>query len=111
MDDVSHATWQIAQKAPVGETYHISTDQIISIKDLVQTLCQMLNVPFEKNVMVVQERLGKDSAYWLSSKKIHQDLGWKDRITLERGLEQTINWVQKNLEDLKIQSMQYIHKK
>ncbi len=111
MDDVSQATWQIAQKAPVSETYHISTNRIISIRDLVETLCDMLNVSFEENVTVVGERLGKDSAYWLSSEKIHQDLGWKDQISLEQGLEQTIEWVQKNLEDLKIQPMQYIHKK
>jgi len=111
MDDVSRATWQIAQKSAVGETYHISTDRIISIRDLVETLCGMLNVSFEKNVTVVGERLGKDNAYWLSSEKIHQDLGWKDQISLEQGLEQTIEWVQENLEELKIQPMQYIHKK
>jgi dTDP-glucose 4,6-dehydratase len=71
----------------------------------------MLDVSFEKNVTVVGERLGKDSAYWLSSEKIHQDLGWKDQLTLEQGLEQTIKWVQRNLEELKMQPMQYIHKK
>lgn len=111
MDDVSRATWEIAQNAPVGETYHISTDRIISIKGLVEGLCQMLDVSFEKNVTIVGERLGKDSAYWLSSEKINQALGWKDQITLEQGLEQTIDWVHKNLEELKTQPMKYIHKK
>lgn len=111
MDDVSRATWQIAQKAPVGETYHISTDRVISIRALVESLCEILGVSFEKNVTVVGERLGKDSAYWLSSKKIHQDLGWKDQISLEQGLVQTIEWVQNNLEALKMQPIQYIHKK
>jgi dTDP-glucose 4,6-dehydratase len=111
IDDVSRATWLIAQKASVGQTYHISTDRIISIRDLVETLCGMLNVSFEENVTVVGERLGKDSAYWLSSEKIHQDLDWKDQISLEQGLKQTIEWVQENLEELKIQPMQYIHKK
>lgn len=111
MNDVSRATWQIANNAPVGETYHISTDRIISIRDLVESLCRMLEVSFEKNVTVVGERLGKDSAYWLSSEKLHQSLGWKDQIGLEQGLEQTISWVQNNLEVLKTQPMQYIHKK
>jgi dTDP-glucose 4,6-dehydratase len=111
IDDVSRATWQIAQKASVGETYHISTDRIISIRALVEALCEMLKVSFEGNVSVVGERLGKDSAYWLSSEKLHQDLGWKDQISLEQGLAQTIEWVQKNLEVLKAQPLQYIHKK
>jgi dTDP-glucose 4,6-dehydratase len=111
MDDVSRATWQIAQTAPVGETYHISNERVISIRTLVESLCEMLNVSFEKNVTLVGERLGKDSAYWLSSDKIHQDLGWKDQTSLEQGLLQTIEWVKRNLETLKAQPMQYIHKK
>jgi dTDP-glucose 4,6-dehydratase len=111
IDDVSRATWEIAQRASVGETYHISTDRIISIRALVEILCEMLKVSFDENVSVVGERLGKDGAYWLSSEKIHQDLGWKDQISLEQGLTQTIEWVQKNLEVLKTQPLQYIHKK
>lgn len=111
MDDVSRATWQIAQKAPVGETYHISGDHMISIRSLVVRLCEMLRVSFEKNVVVVEERLGKDSTYSLSSAKLRRELSWADEISLEQGLQQTIQWVQENLEVLKTQPMHYIHKK
>ena len=34
-DDVSNATYQISTRGNVGKTYHISTNQIISIKNLV----------------------------------------------------------------------------
>ena len=110
INDVSKATWQIAQHAPVGETYHISTDRIISIKDLVTLLCDKLKKPFDAHVKVVCERLGKDSAYWLKSSKLRSELGWADTISLEQGLEETLAWAQTNLAALSAQPMQYIHK-
>jgi dTDP-glucose 4,6-dehydratase len=110
IDDVSTATWQIAQHAPVGGTYHISTDRIIAIKDLVSLICEKLNRPFDTHVRMVGERLGKDSAYWLKSTKLRSDLGWTDTISLERGLEETLAWVQMKLAALSAQPMKYIHK-
>jgi dTDP-glucose 4,6-dehydratase len=110
IDDVSVATWQIAQYAQVGETFHISTDRIISIKDLVTLLCDMLNKPFESHVKVVGERLGKDGAYWLNSTKLRSELGWSDTVSLEQGLSETLAWAQAHLSALKTQPMQYIHK-
>jgi dTDP-glucose 4,6-dehydratase len=110
IDDVSSATWQIAQHAPIGETYHISTDRIIAIKDLVSLICDMRNAPFDIHVKIVGERLGKDSAYWLNSTKLRTQLGWQDKISLESGLQETLGWAQRNLELLQQQPMQYIHK-
>ena len=110
IDDVSSATWKIAQHAAVGETYHISTDRIIAIKDLVSMICEKLDQPFDAHVKVVGERLGKDSAYWLQSAKIRSKLGWSDTISLEQGLDETLSWAQTNLAALSAQPMQYIHK-
>jgi dTDP-glucose 4,6-dehydratase len=110
IDDVSKATWQIAQHAPVGETYHISTVRSIAIKDLVLLICEKLNKPFDAHVKVVGERLGKDSAYWLKSEKLRSMLGWTDTISLEQGLDETLAWAQTNLAALSTQPMQYIHK-
>jgi dTDP-glucose 4,6-dehydratase len=110
MNDVSRATWLIANEALVGETYHISTDRIISIRALVELLCGRLNKNFADYVEVVGERLGKDSTYWLDSSKLRQSLDWSDQTCLEDGIEHCIDWVQSNLETLKDQPAQYIHK-
>jgi len=109
IDDVSEATWKIANEAPTGETFHISTNRIISIRELVETLCQMLGVNFEQTVEVAPERLGKDSAYWLNSDKL-RNLGWKDQITLETGLSEVVEWAQRNLSQLENQPIGYVHK-
>jgi len=109
MDDVSEATWKIALEASVGETYHISTNRIVSIRELVEMLCRMLEVNFEQAVDVAPERLGKDSAYWLNSDKMRR-LGWQDRVTLEAGLADVIDWARRNLAQLEQQPIGYIHK-
>ena len=108
--DVSHATWNIMKNARNGDTYHISTNQIISIHDLVQKICEKLDVSFDKHVEVVGERLGKDSAYHLDSTKLRTKLGWVDRIGLDEGIDECIRWVEENFEALKGQPYDYIHK-
>lgn len=110
MDDVSDATWRIAREAPPGETYHISTNEVVTIREVVERLCKKLGASFEANVELVGDRLGKDAAYMLDSAKIRRQLGWSDRISLDRGLDETIAWVKKFFDDLKSQPFDYIHK-
>ena len=110
MKDVSDATWRIAREAPPGETYHISTNEIVSIRELVERICRHLAVRFEDHVEVVGERLGKDAAYMLDSTKLRQALGWRDTISLDQGLSECIDWVKRNLEVLKRQPLDYVHK-
>jgi dTDP-glucose 4,6-dehydratase len=109
MSDVSSATWRIATEAPPGETYHISTSEIVTIRELVERICLKLEVRFDDCVEVVGERLGKDAAYLLDSSKLRATLGWKDEITLDAGLDDCIAWVRSNLEDLKRQPFDYVH--
>jgi dTDP-glucose 4,6-dehydratase len=110
IDDVSDATWRIAQNGKLGECYHISTNEMISIRDLVQRLCDSLGVRFDDAVEVVGERLGKDTAYQLNSEKIRSELGWQDKISLGAGIASCIEWVTANLNALQQQPADYVHK-
>jgi dTDP-glucose 4,6-dehydratase len=110
MDDVSSATLKIAQFGSVGETYHISTSRIISIRELVEMICVILGKTFADHVDIAPERLGKDSAYWLDSSKLKSELSWSDLISLETGIETSISWVTNNLNILSKQPLIYIHK-
>ncbi len=109
--DVAEATWQLLFLGKNGETYHISTGEMISIFELVTRICQKMNVSLEDHVVMGEERLGKDATYHLDSSKIRKTLGWKDRISLEQGLEECIEWVERHFEKLKDQNYDYIHKK
>jgi len=108
--DVSEVTMRIARQAPPGESYHLSTGLNISIRELVERICVKLNKDFNSAVEVVGERPGKDAAYLLDSSKARQTLNWQDKISLEEGLNETIAWVEREIEDLKKLPADYIHK-
>jgi hypothetical protein len=103
------ATWRIASEAPVGEAYHISTDTVVTIRELVEMLCGMLGILFEEAVQSSPERPGKDEAYWLESDMIRQ-LGWTEQISLEEGAINVIEWVRRELPSLVQQPYDYVHK-
>jgi dTDP-glucose 4,6-dehydratase len=108
--DVSDATWKIMLGGKNGESYHISTSEIISIRDLVDKICQKLERNFDECVEVVGERLGKDLAYHLDSSKVRKELIWQDAINLDQGLDECIEWVKENYDVLTTGPYNYKHK-
>lgn len=108
--DVSEGTLRVAQDGAPGETYHLSTDLYISIRELVERICARMGVSFNDVVEIVGDRLGKDAAYLLDSTKVRTTLGWKDVVSLDQGIDETIAWINRDLEELKKQPIDYIHK-
>ena len=108
--DVADGTLRIAKYAKPGEVYHFSTSRTISIRDVVVLICKKMNVSFEDIVEVSGERPGKDAAYLLDSSRARYKLGWTDKINLEDGIDETIEWINSNFETLKKEPLEYIHK-
>jgi dTDP-glucose 4,6-dehydratase len=110
MDDVSNATWRIAVNGIAGSSYHISTRDTVTIRELVEQICELTGVDFNSLAEVTDDRLGKDQAYLLESSKLRNELGWKDTVSLQKGLSETLTWIDTNLEILKKLPADYIHK-
>lgn len=110
MRDVSNATHKIATAGTSGQTYHISTDEIVSVRELVERICRKLSVDFDSCVEVVGERLGKDAAYMLDSSKLRNTLDWDVKIDLDQGLDECIAWVKENLDAMQSMEWNYVHK-
>jgi len=109
--DVCEGTLKVMRSAQAGEIFHLSTKRQISILQLVEMLTEMMGIRFEDLVENAKERPGKDAAYLLDSTKAMTQLSWRDQVSLEEGLRQTISWVDENFEALKKQPMGYEHKK
>ncbi len=109
--DVADATFKVLNDGVPGETYHISTNEIISIKDLVKKTCNITGIPFEQVVDETEDRLGKDQSYLLDSSKLRNELNWIDKISLNEGLQETLEWIDKNIEVLNNLPIEYTHKK
>jgi len=108
--DVADGTLRVARAANPGEIFHFSTSRNISIRSVVEMIANMLNISFDDNVEIVGERLGKDAAYLLDNSKAKEELGWEPKVSLENGIEETIKWIKDNLETIKQQPFDYIHK-
>lgn len=108
--DVVDGTLRVARHASLGEIFHFSTSRNISIRSLVEIIASQMNVSLEEHVDVVGDRVGKDSAYLLDSTKAKEVLGWNDQVSLEQGIEETIAWIRDNLDVIKQQPLDYIHK-
>jgi len=111
IDDASEATYLISVKGKIGNTYHISTNKIISIKNLVKRICRISKTKFNKLVKVSDDRIGKDGSYNLSSKKIENELNWRAKIDLDTGINKTLQWIDKDMTYLSKEKLNYIHTK
>jgi dTDP-glucose 4,6-dehydratase len=111
IDDVSLATLKVMISGKNGECYHISGNNMISIRNLVKKICEKMNYNFNKLVKFSNERKGKDKTYSLSSKKIRTKLKWKQKITLDKGLDRCIGWIKTNLKDFSDKDLEYTHKR
>ena len=110
IDDVSEATYLVMTKSVSGEIYNITNEHNISIKNLVNFICNKLNKNFNQNVKISNDRTGKDSHYNLSSSKLRK-LGWKPKISLDEGIDRVINWFTLNKKLFKKKDYYYLHKK
>lgn len=110
IDDVSDATLKIGLHGKLGDCYHISTQETVSIRQLVEEICQLMAVNFAEICEVTDDRPGKDAAYLLNANKLRTELGWQDKISLPQGLRRCIAWATSNLSELRNQPHEYIHK-
>ena len=111
ISDVVNATLKLALGAEGGSTWHISTENSISIKKLVEKIFNLTSGDFENLVKISNERLGKDQSYLLDSSALRSCFKWEDEISLEEGLSDTVAWIDKHLGKLKNMSWKYNHKK
>lgn len=108
--DVSSGIFAALEKGSLGETYHFSTTEFVSIRALVQKIADIAGVSFDSFVEDVADRPGKDAAYFLDASKARSDLNWVPEYDLEKGLDESFAWVEKYMDIIKGMSKDYTHK-
>jgi dTDP-glucose 4,6-dehydratase len=111
MQDVCEALYKIIFLGKIGNIYHISTNQFISIRELCLKILIILKKNPKNFLIKTKDRVGKDMSYKLDSKKLRNNLKWKDKILLEEGLKKTILWCKANLKNFTKKDYLYSHKK
>ncbi len=105
--DLGRAIYLVSEKAPLGKIYNAGPKDPTSIKDVVKFCAKALNKNFNDICEVVPDRLGQDSRYWLDSKLIFKDTGWKQEIFWDEGLKEMVEWGEKYIDILKDYPMDY----
>jgi len=108
--DVANGLLLAIDKANPGEIYHFSTSEFITIYDLISKITRKLNVDIESIIDIKSDRAGKDKAYLMDASKASNHLGWNPQFDLNAGLDETIDWVNTNLDIMKDLSWNYEHK-
>ena len=94
---------------PVSE-YNFSSNEEVSIIQLVKMICKETNVDFKSFVSFGPERPGKDHIYRLNCDKAMIDLNWSHKIDLNFGIKKVYKWISNNLDYLSSQSWNYNHR-
>jgi dTDP-glucose 4,6-dehydratase len=98
VDDHAEALLLVLQKGRLGETYCIGGDASKRNLEVVQILCAHLdryapaNTPHADKIAFVTDRPGHDFRYSIDAAKLEAELGWRPRMPLEAGLEDTVRW-------------------
>ncbi|EIJ48585.1 NAD-dependent epimerase/dehydratase [Herbaspirillum sp. GW103] len=109
-DDVADGIMRAASQGNPGEIYHFSPERFMSIRQVVEIICERVGVVFGDLVEMVPDRAGKDQAYLMDATKARTVLGWHEGVSFEQGIDQTIAWVRDNLDEIKRLPLNYLHK-
>jgi dTDP-glucose 4,6-dehydratase len=111
IEDVCEALFKIIKNGSINNTYHISTDELISVKSLILSIAKLINIDPKQYIQNNIDRLGKDHTYSLDNKKLKKELNWSPRIKLKDGILKTVKWIDNNFDEIKNSSFEYKHKK
>lgn len=100
VEDHILALEKLILEALPGSNYCIGGRNEINNLDLINmifdTLERKINYPIirerKKLVKFVKDRPGHDFRYSIDSSKIHNEFNWNQKVSLEDGLQQTIEW-------------------
>lgn len=107
--DVSRGELAILERGRLGQIYHLSPDQGISVREVVEQLCATLGQSFPEATLTVDERPGQDAAYVIDSTLARSELDWQPQISLADGLNEVLYWAKSNLAEISKLPLTYIH--
>tara|TARA_B100000287_G_C20475868_1_gene719155 strand:- start:290 stop:934 length:645 start_codon:yes stop_codon:yes gene_type:complete len=87
-------------KGNSGESYNISANNEIDNITIVKKILAIMDKS-EDLIEFVEDRPGHDFRYSMTSRKISDKLGWKQKSNFDEGLKKTVEWYLDNPEIMK----------
>ena len=99
VEDHADALLLVLARGEIGRSYNIGGENELTNLELVHTICKILNrlMPRSKGsyaelITFVKDRPGHDQRYAIDPSRIRNELGWQPSVTVEQGLEKTVQW-------------------
>ncbi len=99
VEDHTDALLLVLDKGQIGRSYNIGGENERSNLELVQTICHILDEKQPKpggsyfdQITTVEDRPGHDARYAIDPSRIRAELGWRPLVTIDEGLERTVDW-------------------
>ncbi|MEO0752573.1 MAG: dTDP-glucose 4,6-dehydratase [Pseudomonadota bacterium] len=98
VEDHAEALLTVLQKGVLGRSYNIGGNNEARNIDLVHMICDLLDqkrpvsTSYRDQITFVEDRPGHDLRYAIDASRIASELGWQPSVTLEQGLEKTVQW-------------------
>jgi dTDP-glucose 4,6-dehydratase len=98
VEDHADALLLVLQKGAIGRSYNIGGENEARNIDLVRMICAILDSKqpkqslYSDQIRFVMDRPGHDMRYAIDPSRIRDELGWRPSVTLEQGLERTVQW-------------------
>lgn len=98
VEDHAEALLLAVQKGTPGRSYNIGGENEATNLELVTKICAILdgkrpgNRPYAEQITFVADRPGHDRRYAIDPTRIREELGWRPSVTLDEGLERTVQW-------------------
>ncbi len=95
VQDHCEALLEVFYRGKIGQKYNIGGECEVKNIDLIRMILDRLNMK-ENMVEYIDDRPGHDRRYSTDITKIRHELKWSPRFDIDKGLEKTIEWYQKN---------------
>jgi UDP-glucose 4,6-dehydratase len=97
VEDVARAFEIILFKGDVGLIYNIGGTNERENIDVARDLIRLCGYQDKESEMMtfVEDRVFNDLRYHINSARLHE-LGWREEVSWEDGLETTVEWFKKN---------------
>ena len=98
VEDHADALLTVLDRGAVGRSYNIGGENEVRNIDLVRMICAILDTKRPKEtayadqIAFVTDRPGHDLRYAIDPTRMRGELGWRPSVTLEQGLEKTVQW-------------------
>lgn len=98
VEDHADALLTVLAKGTLDRSYNIGGENEARNIDLVQMICAILDekrpkaAPYADQITFVADRPGHDLRYAIDPARIASELGWRPSVTLQQGLEKTVQW-------------------